>query len=303
MSLAKSTRSLNDLLSAAQLPALPQSAIRLLELSQDAKNGPPEFAAPIESDPGLTGQVLRFVNSSYFGFAQEISSIRLAISLVGVRTIKNFALWNAVFSVLPNPKCGPFELKFLWQDSLRRGVFSRAIGRLLRLQDADDLFAAALLQDMAIPLLAKELPSEYQQLLTARANGSQRLSSLEQEMFNWTHAQAAGVLARVWRLPATFAELIESHTSLDKLLAQPDAKMTSLIVALSALLPSSIDADWADRPAFEEGFKRICSTSAQMLKLFRQVDEEFVEFAPVLKLSGPTKSLVEFLKTQSCGAF
>ena len=104
---------LKDVLRNAQLPALPQSAISLLELSQDPDNGPAEFAIPIEADPGLTGQVLKFVNSSYFGFSREISSVKLAITLVGIRTIKNFALWSAVFSLMPNPKCGPFDLKRL----------------------------------------------------------------------------------------------------------------------------------------------------------------------------------------------
>ena len=91
-----------QLVAKAQLPALPQSAIRLLELSQDSENGPPEYAVPIEADPGLTSQILRFVNSSFFGFAQEVANVRLAIALVGVKTIRNFALWNAVFSLMPN---------------------------------------------------------------------------------------------------------------------------------------------------------------------------------------------------------
>ena len=147
MSTAKPSPGLKELLHTAQLPALPQSAIRLLELSQDANNGPAEFAAPIESDPGLCSQVLKFVNSSYFGFSREISNVKLAITLVGVRTIKNFALWSAVFSLMPNPKCGPFDLKRLWQDSLRRGLFARTFGKLLGMKDAEDLFAAALLQD------------------------------------------------------------------------------------------------------------------------------------------------------------
>ena len=55
------------LLAGALLPALPQSAIRLMELSRDPDNGPSEYANAIEADPGLTVQVLRFVNSSYFG--------------------------------------------------------------------------------------------------------------------------------------------------------------------------------------------------------------------------------------------
>ena len=68
---------------------------------------------------------------------------------------------------MPNPKCGPFDLKSLWQDSLRRGLFARAMGKLLGLREAEEAFAAALLQDMAIPLLAKELPEEYTELLLA----------------------------------------------------------------------------------------------------------------------------------------
>jgi HD-like signal output (HDOD) protein len=131
MSSVKPAPGLKELLNSAQLPALPQSAIRLLELSQNPDNGPAEFAVPIESDPGLTGQVLKFVNSSYFGFSREISSVKLAITLVGIRTIKNFSLWSAVFSLMPNPKCGPFDLKALWQDSLRRALFSRAFGKVL----------------------------------------------------------------------------------------------------------------------------------------------------------------------------
>ncbi len=74
-----------------QLPALPQSAIKILELSRDPDMGPAELAVPIEADPGLTGQILRFVNSSYFGFSREIANVRMAITLVGVRSIKNFA--------------------------------------------------------------------------------------------------------------------------------------------------------------------------------------------------------------------
>ena len=128
---------LNQILAGAQLPALPQSAIRILELSQNPKNGPAEFAIPIEADPGLAGQVLKFVNSSYFGFAREISSVKLAITMVGIRTIKNFTLWSAVFSLMPNPKCGPFDLRTLWQDSLRRALFARAFARLLGVRDVE----------------------------------------------------------------------------------------------------------------------------------------------------------------------
>jgi len=290
------TIDLQQLLAGAQLPALPQSAIRLLELSQNPDNGPSEFAVPIESDPGLTGQVLRFVNSSYFGFVQEISNIKLAITLVGIRTIKNFALWSAVFSLMPNPKCGPFDLKRLWQDSLRRALFARRIGKILGLAEAEELFAAALLQDMAVPLLAKEMPAEYQSLLDARCGGAVRLSTLEQEQFGWTHAEAGAVMARGWKLPESFAVMIEDHIRLEQPSgATGDPGKTA--TALAALLPSTCDVQWSERKEFTSAYSALVSADApKPAEIFAAIDQDFQEFAPVLKLAVPARSLVDSLE-------
>lgn len=294
----KASRQIESLLAGAQLPALPQSAIRLLQLAQDPENGPAEFAVPIESDPGLTGQVLKFVNSSYFGFSREISSIKLAITLVGIRTIKNFALWSAVFSLMPNPKCGPFNLKSLWQDSLRRGLFSRSLGQLLGQANSEDLFAAALLQDMAVPLLAQELPEEYDKLFQNRRGGQTRLSDLERERFGWTHAEAASLLARRWSLPDEFAELIACHAMFEELVSE-GATPSQVAISLSALLPSAEDALWYDREDFSEAFYQLTDSSeAALRQLLTEVDTAFAEFGPILKLGTPCHSLASFLETE-----
>lgn len=287
--------SLMQVLDSAHLPALPQTAIRLLELSQDASNGPAEYALPIEADPGLMGQILKFVNSSYFGFSREIASIKQALALVGVRTIKNFALWSAVFSLVPDPKFGPFDLKKLWQDSLRRAVFARLLGRKTNLANAEDLFAAALLQDMAIPLLLKELPSQYEHLLERRSVEKLRLSQLERDLFGWDHAQAAAALVRNWRLPEEFAVLIERHPNLSELLDVDPPVVDAACVALGALLPSCNDEEWTDREEFCAGLKRIKPlTTDETLQLLTECDTSFAEFAPIMKLALPSRSLADW---------
>lgn len=286
---------LAEVLASAQLPALPQTAIRLLELSQDASNGPTEFAVPIEADAGLLGQVLKFVNSSYFGFTREIANVKQALALVGVRTIKNFALWSAVFSLVPDPKFGSFDLKKLWQDSLRRAVFARILGRGIDLPNAEDLFAAALLQDMAIPLLLKELPEQYEGLIERRGNERLRLSKLEQELFGWDHAQAAAALVRNWQLPEEFAVLIERHPNLDELLVNQPPLQDAACVALASLLPSCQDDAWQDREEFVAGLQRIASCSLEgVLELLTETDETFEQFAPVMRLPVPERSLVQW---------
>jgi HD-like signal output (HDOD) protein len=287
----RSRPNIEEMLATNLLAALPQSATRLLELSRDPNSGPADYAAPIEADPGLTGQVLKFVNSSFFGFAQKISSVKVGISLVGVRTIKNFTLWNAVFSLVPNPRCGPFDLKSIWQDSLRRALFARAVARLRGLKTMEEVFTAALLQDMAVPILAKAFPQVYIELLEARNQGHHRLSKLESESFGWTHGQAAATLARNWKLPENFAAMIEGHTGATK--GNQASELGSHIVALSSLLPAATDPLWIECGQWEEYFAWICPDMAIPAGLLNQVDQEFTEFAPVLKLAAPRKTLVE----------
>ena len=260
---------------------MPQSAIRLLELSRDPNCGPADYAAPIEADPGLAGQVLKFVNSSYFGFSRKISSVKVGISLVGVRTIKNFALWNAVFSLVPNPRCGPFDLKSIWQDSLRRALFARAVAKLQGLKATEEIFTAALLQDMAVPLLAKEFPQIYVKLLECPQPRAAPAFAV------WKAKPLAG---RTARPPACWPgsgicrrnsrSLIEGHCGDD---GKIPGDLGRRIVALSALLPSAADPLWIECPQWEEAFGQICPSLASPAGLLNQIDEEFTEFAPVLK--------------------
>jgi HD-like signal output (HDOD) protein len=279
---------IEQMLAESQIAALPQTAMRLLELSRDPNSGPADYAGPIEADPGLTGQVLKFVNSSYFGFSRKISSVKVGISLVGVRTIKNFTLWNAVISLVPNPRCGPFDLKGIWQDSLRRALFARAVAKLRGLKTMEEVFTAALLQDMAVPMLAQGFPKVYTGLLEARHQGHHRLSKLESEAFGWTHSQAAATLARNWKLPEDFAAMIEGHTDGEK-----PAELGGHIVAFSSLLPSTADPAWVECGQWEGVLARICPGMGSPVGLLSQVDQEFSEFAPVLKMALPRKTLVE----------
>jgi HD-like signal output (HDOD) protein len=296
MTTATNARSLEDIFQDKMLPALPHSAISLLQLSQSVSAGPSEFARPIEADPGLMGQVLKFVNSSYFGFSREITSVKQALTLVGTRPITNFALWNAVFSVIPNPKFGPFDLKRLWQDSLRRALLARRLGKELGLAESEDLFAGALLQDMAIPLLLKEMPDQYHELLERRSVESRRLSGLEKECFGWDHADAAAMLAEKWKLPPNFVNLIRHHTQLDELLTQGPAARGSVCVALASLLPSCNDDQWSEQAIFTKGFEALVGLTPVNLKsLLKHVDEDAASFAPLLRLPAPAQSLSQFV--------
>ena len=165
------------------------------------------------------------------------------------------------------------------------------------MKEAEEPFSAALLQDMAIPLLAKEAPAAYNKLLEARNDGAVRLSDLEHRVFGWTHAEAGAMIARQWNLPDEFAVLIEAHLDLEERLKAPAGESAAIAVGLSALLPATSDSQWSDSTRFIESFELAVGPGGPSPnEILAQVDDEFTEFAPVLKLSSPGKSLVEILE-------
>ncbi|GHT40363.1 phosphohydrolase [Planctomycetales bacterium] len=289
---------LQHILVAEQLPAMPQSALSILKLDNDlAKININDLVRPIEADPGLAAQVLKFLNSSAFGFQSAISNIRQGIALVGIRIVKNFVLWKAIFSLIPKSKNGSFDIAILWQDSLRRAMFARYILLEIKRGDPEMAFAGALLQDMAVPLLLKLKAAEYSQVLnTLTTVGTKRLSVLEQEKFGWDHSDAGFVLGQQWKLPELLTSLIGSHLRVQELCADFAQCPEGAIVAISALLPTVTKNEWDEQDSFWEYFTSLFPNNARLASLlFDRVDREFDSYAELFMIQTPKRSLFSYM--------
>jgi hypothetical protein len=100
-------------------------------------------------------------------------------------------------------------------------------------------------------------------------------------------------MARGWDLPENLAVPIERHTR-NVELAGDDVPVPELAVALSALLPVTMDETWIDFAQFERSFHQVWPTKAQSIaELFGKIDRELEEFAPVMQMATPAKTLVE----------
>ena len=300
MSNESALEELRRTLVAGQLPAMPHSALSVLKLENDlTKVNIDDLARPIEADPGLAAQVLKFLNSSAFGFQSTISNIRQGVALVGIRIVKNFVLWKAVFSLIPKSKAGTFDVGMLWQDSLRRAMFSRFLLLEKKKGDAEMAFAGALLQDMAVPLLLKLKAAEYGHVLESLSkNKSKRLSELETEYFGWNHADASLILGQHWRLPEMLVDLTSNHLKAEETAAGFNQNPERAVVALSALLPSVAVEEWEDRESFVRSFEMCFPGNSRLFSaLFDRVDREFDQYAALLQIAPPKQSLFTYIDT------
>lgn len=285
-------------LNLAQLPAMPHSALSVLQLDNDvSKVDINALVRPIEADPGLASQVLKFLNSSYFGFQNTISNVRQGISLVGIRVVKNFVLWKAVFSLIPKSKNNQFDVALLWNDSLCRAMFARFLLLETRLGDPELTFAGTLLQDMAIPVLMKIRPQEYTDFFAVQQKQPNvKLSTLETQKFGWNHAAAAGILARNWKLPELLCVLMEKHIDIQSQLAQENKDPNVSAVILSALLPASFREEWPEKEGFWTCFRTFFPGKDGIVQsICGKLDKEFSQYSAILQLPAPKKTLSSVL--------
>ena len=65
------------------LPTLPTVVAKMIELVDNPKTSAASLAKLISTDQALTAKILKLANSAYYGFPREISTVNLAIVVVG----------------------------------------------------------------------------------------------------------------------------------------------------------------------------------------------------------------------------
>lgn len=284
---------IDEILENGTISAMPQSAVRLLEISQEEDVGPNEFAAPILMDPGLTAQVLQYVNSAYFGFQQKISSVQLAVNLVGYKTVKNFVLWKALQNIIQPPPSHEFSLNLLWQDSLRRAIFARNFAEKCQHEAPEEVFAGALMQDLAIPLLMNQRPKDYEKLLRTSRVERRRLHELEEDNFGWNHAEIGAMLCERWDFPPELVSMIRQHLVPTSSFEETNAER---IVTVAALLPTESAPHWHEQTRLEKCV-RMLIPHVRAQELYYRTDQDFLQLAPSINLNSNCRSLVQWAQS------
>ena len=223
-----------------KLPALPKAVTDFVERSRDPEAPASELSKILETDTGLTVELLRFVNSSSHGLKRAAKTVQQAIALLGMAKVKNFVITAGTQAAVRARGSKLINQKCFWNASLQKALFAREVADLLK-ADPDVAFAAALLQDFLLPVLTNQYFDPYLAFVERRTELPLLLTDYEQQVLSFDHAQIAAALARRWRLPDDLACCLLFHHRGLRVLADPVLKRTPVAaVAISALLPDQL---------------------------------------------------------------
>ncbi len=195
------------------LPSLPSCYQEIMQIIQKEEGSLKEVAEIIQSDVSMSMEILKYVNSSFFGLYKKVSSIRQAVSLLGINTIQTLVLSINVFSQIDKSKRYAINIPELWKHSFLTGLFSKAIisdlGMDTQLQE--DAFTLGLLHDIGILTLATQIPDKYKEVYKKAKSNDLNLSQAEYLMFDTSHAEVAAYLLGLWGISSNLITVISTH--------------------------------------------------------------------------------------------
>lgn len=189
------------------LPAMPNVIMRALNIIKDPESGAKQLADIISYDQSLSTKVLTLVNSAYYGFSQQITSISRGISLIGMSKAKNI-----IVTVAMRPMLTSQGDKELWQHSIVTAVGCEYLAGYLKIMDVDDAFVIGFLHDLGrLVLRLKDSVTYAKVKQTALDNPKASIIEIERAYFGTDHCQTGSMLAKKWQLPLLINNAIKYH--------------------------------------------------------------------------------------------
>jgi len=169
------------------------------------------IAKLISQDPGLSGALLKLVNSPFFGLSNRIASIQQAVNLLGCNTVINLINAQSIRGELSDEAI--VTLNRFWDTAQDVAMTCLSLAKRIGYQAADEAYTLGLFHNCGIPLMIKRFPHYMTVLEEAYASASdeRRVVDTENRLLNTNHAVVGYYVAKSWNLPLHLCEAIASH--------------------------------------------------------------------------------------------
>lgn len=194
-----------------QLPSVPHILSEVLSAVDNLSMSAKSLASLIEKDQSLTARVLTVANSPYYGFSRRVSTVDLAIVVMGMNSIKEIVLSLILKRFLRTIRKDIFNISEFWDYSVFCGSCSRLIAKKLDYRITGEAFVAGLMHDIGYLILVEYLSKEFLEIKDIQAHKNCSLFAAEFEVMESTHCDLGSWLAEKWNLPEQLCNVIKNH--------------------------------------------------------------------------------------------
>jgi diguanylate cyclase (GGDEF)-like protein len=213
-------------------PSPPGVATHIIELAQDPDIEMGKVAKALSMDSALSTKILRIANSPLYAQRRKSDNLRQALVVLGLNATLTLALSFSLVKTLRGAKANGLSYGLYWRRALLAATAARALGDALHHSSAEEIFLAALLQDVGMLALDKAVPDLYSHGEQLQRN-HRALAEHEKKRLQVDHAHVGGWLMAQWHLPERLHRAITNSHQLDLSFSADPAHIFDRCVAVS----------------------------------------------------------------------
>lgn len=214
------------------IPPQPQILVDLQMEQFDPNCSVASVAKLISQDVGLSGSILKTVNSSFFQRASNITSITQAVNLLGVNTVVNLVNAHSIKGELSDEDI--ISLGRFWDSAMEVAQTALVIARQLAIKNPDEAYTLGLFHNCGVPLLMKRYENYGEVIEQSYAEKTLSITEKENQLIRTNHAVVGYYVSKAWNLPRYLCEAIHDHHNPEHTLADEfsDNRKKNLLAVL-----------------------------------------------------------------------
>ena len=230
----------------------------------------------IQKDPDLTARLLRLANSPFFGFANRLSTVAEAVSLLGIQQIQDMIVASSVLEQFKGVPDNLVNKDSFWRHSLAVGLTARLLAMERRLPKPDKYFVAGLLHDVGRLVLLAQATEWAQAVFELYQHEKMLLRDAEKKILGYDHQQSAAELLQSWSYPSALVQAVEFHHAPGQSVAKLEAAVVHVADHLVNAMAIGSSGEQFISPLDEKAWALLGLNPDILPRLVEAVDEQIL---------------------------
>lgn len=197
--------------SITSLPQFPENIVQIQRLIADPDSQIVDIARYISTDPAMTADLLKLVNSAAYMMSKRVDNIADAVKLVGLRGIKNLLYSYGTLKILDD---GAADKRKLWDHSYRTAYYAYNLAKNFKANIKgllDDAYVGGMLHDMGKIIFSSVHPELLDRIRSFCKDKSIPPETFEGIAGGMNHAEIGARIAEKWNFPDCLVAAIRFH--------------------------------------------------------------------------------------------
>lgn len=194
------------------LKPIPQIASKVMSIAENPESSMNDLSNVIIYDTAVTANLLKMVNSAYFGLPEKFDSVHQAIVYLGMAQVVDLVLLSASGENLRTAQDGyDLEAGELWKNSVFSALIARELAEKKGVKETHLIFTAALLKDVGKVILSQYVKDSFDEINALVTEQNFTFKEAEKQVIGIDHAELGGMVAENWNFSPKLAEIIRHH--------------------------------------------------------------------------------------------